>query len=192
MTVVGFVGNMTVQKQPRVFVEAAAQLARSTTRRWVFVMVGDDRGGELSHVRRLADQLGLDDNQLHIVGYQRPVEPWLAGFDVLVAPAVREGFGRAIVEALLVGTPVAAADSGGHREIIVDERLGALSPPEDTGRLVSAVLAPVTRDERVPETLMARLRAAHSPARHARAVEAIYDASLGTRQTAGGLPCSAG
>ena len=180
VTVVGFVGNMTHQKRPLIFVEAAARLARDESRQWAFVMVGDDRGGELALARARAAGLAITE-KIHFVGHQRPVEPWLAGFDVMLAPAAREGYGRAVVEALMSGTPVAAADSGGHREILVDDGLGLLTRLDDPDSLAEVARVLIGRGQRVPQVLRSRLGEHHAPAQHARRIEAIYDSFQRTR-----------
>ena len=48
----------------------------------------------------------------------------MSGTEILLVPAVREPFGRTLIEAMLLGTPVVATDSGGNREAIVDEMNG--------------------------------------------------------------------
>jgi hypothetical protein len=49
------------------------------------------------------------------MGSRMPIEPWLSGCDLLIAPAIDEPFGRTLVEAAMVGTPVIATDDHRHR-----------------------------------------------------------------------------
>ena len=84
-------------------------------------MFGDTdrvRDKSLKHevTRKIAEH-GLA-SQCVLMGPRFPIEPWIMGCDMLVAPAVNETFGRTLVEAMLCGTPVVAADDGGHKEII--------------------------------------------------------------------------
>lgn len=62
----------------------------------------------------------------------------LASAHAAVLPAVDEGFGLVLVEALAAGTPVVAARSGACPEIVTDE-VGRLSPPDDREKLVEAL-----------------------------------------------------
>ncbi len=77
--------------------------------------------------------------QCMLMGPAFPIEPRMMGFDVLVAMAVEEAFGRTLVEAMLCGTPVVAADDGGHREVIRHGETGFLVRPDDPDAFANAV-----------------------------------------------------
>jgi glycosyltransferase involved in cell wall biosynthesis len=62
-------------------------------------------------------------------------------------PAIDEPFGRTLIEAQLVGTPVVATRSGGNIEALKGGELGVLVEPEDPGALAEAVLA-LSHDDR--------------------------------------------
>ena len=55
-----------------------------------------------------------------------------------MVPAIDEPFGRTLIEAMLIGTPVVATASGGNVEAIRDGRNGLLVPPEDAEALAIA------------------------------------------------------
>ena len=131
---VGFVGNMVSQKRPLCFVEAAAEIAREFEGDVRFVLIGDDRGGLMERAKALVADLEIGQ-RTHFLGHRSPVEPLIAQFDLLIAPGVGDGFGRTLAEAMFVGTPVLAADSGGHSEIVSDGLNGWLSPPDDVAAL---------------------------------------------------------
>ncbi len=54
-----------------------------------------------------------------------------AGVDILASTAVREGFGRTIVEAMAAGCPVVARRAGGPETIIEHKRTGLLVSGDD-------------------------------------------------------------
>jgi phosphatidylinositol alpha-mannosyltransferase len=58
---------------------------------------------------------------------------------VAVLPAVEEGFGLVLVEALAAGTPVVAARSGAGPEIVSDAAIGRLFEPDDPDDLAAAL-----------------------------------------------------
>ena len=77
-----------------------------------------------------ARQTGLA-SYVELLGYKEDLRPYYEAADVLLATAEGEPFGRSLVEALAVGLPVVAADSGGHREIIEAGVSGMLCPVGD-------------------------------------------------------------
>lgn len=178
--IVGFFGNLVEQKRPLVFVRAAALIAEALDRPVVFALFGADRGGGAETVRRSARELGID-HRIRLMGFRLPVEPWMAACDVVLAPAVNEGFGRSLVEALAVGTPVVAASSGGHREIIRDGESGLLVPPDDVTALADAALRVLQDSDYaggLAERALAHVRQAYSLDQHATAIMRSYDELL--------------
>ena len=96
-----------------------------------------DRSIKEAVVERI-ERYGLT-TQCMLMGPEYPIEPRMIGLDVLVAPAVKEALGRTLVEAMLCGTPVVAADDGGHREIIRHGETGFLVQPGNPDAFAAAV-----------------------------------------------------
>ena len=101
----------------------------------------------------------------------------MSGFDLLIATSVNDGFGRSLVEAMLLGIPVIASNSGGHREIIKDGKNGYLVPPDDIETFVIKSLE-LLDNKAMIQTLTAR---AHKDAinrftveRHVSSIMKIY------------------
>jgi len=67
------------------------------------------------------------------------VPGYLAAADLLVHASLREGLPRAVPQALLAGTPVAAFDLDGTREIVRDGETGLLVAPRDAQGLAGAI-----------------------------------------------------
>lgn len=156
--VVGLFGNLIAWKRPLVFVEAAARLAGALETPPAFVVFGEDRGGFRAEMEARAAAAGLA-GRLFFMGFRKPVWPWLAACDLLLAPAVNEPFGRTLVEAMLSGVPVVAADSGGHREILRHGETGLLVPSDDAGAMAAAA-AGILRDSAARHAMVQRARAA--------------------------------
>ena len=172
---VGFVGNMTAQKRPKVFLEAAAHLLqRFPALPLRFVLVGADRGGGAGLDHLLSDLMLRDC--VHFLGFRYPVEPVMAAMDVLLAPAVEEAFGRTLIEAMQLGTAVVASDSGGHREIVRHGDNGLLVPPDDAvaaAQAVASLLCAGEGLERIQAAGRVWALAACRPEIHARTMTAI-------------------
>lgn len=145
VAIVGFVGNLQDQKRPLVFLEVAQRIAAIHAGPVLFPMFGEKRPDALARVRDRISALGLEDRVI-LMGQRVPITPWISGCDVIVAPAINEGFGRVLVEAMMVGTPVVASDHSGHREIIKSGQTGFLAQaenPEDMARYVRKLLSDV-------------------------------------------------
>ena len=174
--VVSFVGTLQEQKRPFVFVEAAARIARELPQPVSFFMFGRDGEAIAPRIANRAKALGIAA-ALRCMGFRADIEQALAASDLVLAPAVNEGSGRVLVEAALAGTPVIAAASGGHGEVIADGEDGVLVPPDDSRALARAALAlladPRKRAEITAEA-QKRARARYSAAKHAAEVMAIY------------------
>lgn len=178
---VGFVGTLQAQKRPDVFVEAAAHLINNGSNAQ-FVLVG--RSGDRSDaLRSLVTNFGITD-RVTFSGFQPDAAELIAGFDLLLAPAINEGHGRTLVEAMLAGVPVIAADSGGHREIVAHGTTGLLVPPDDAVALsVAAETLLSSADHRHRLIRNAQDQAAEmtTPRAHAEAVAAVYNELLAAR-----------
>lgn len=90
-------------------------------------------------LRALAGELGIAE-RIHMVGFQDPVRPFLAALDLYVHPALMEGFGIALVEAMAAGKAVVATRTGGVPEVVEQGETGLLVAPGDPDRLRDAVI----------------------------------------------------
>jgi glycosyltransferase involved in cell wall biosynthesis len=69
------------------------------------------------------------------LGQRRDVPDILPGLDVLAVVSKSESFSLVAVESMACGIPVVATDSGGPREIVVDDETGFLVPCGDSQSL---------------------------------------------------------
>jgi glycosyltransferase involved in cell wall biosynthesis len=104
-----------------------------------YVIVGSDDHNYADRLKRLAQELKIAD-LVHIVGFQDPVTPFLAPLDLYVHPALMEGFGIAVVEAMAMGKAVVATTTGGVPEVVAQGETGLLVPPGDAEALAAAVV----------------------------------------------------
>ena len=92
--------------------------------------------------RRLRRQIAERSlgNRVQLTGFRDDLAELLPGLDLLVHPALREGLGVAVLEAMSVGVPVVASDAGGIPDIIEHERNGLLFAAGDKSGLRNGVL----------------------------------------------------
>ena len=79
--------------------------------------------------------------RVHFTGWQSPanVGKWYAAADILAVPSRYEPFGMVVLEGMLYGLAVVAADVGGPSEILRHGRTGVLFPACDCKALASAL-----------------------------------------------------
>lgn len=125
------VAALTPEKGHRVLLEAHAQLAP----RPLLVLAGD--GPERASLGALTRARGTDRDVL-FAGAVDDATPLIHAARALVQPSLREALGTAVLEALALGTPVIASDTGGLSEVL-EAGSGALVPPNDPAALAAAI-----------------------------------------------------
>jgi len=179
--VIAYAGAMIERKRPLLFVEAIAAMRQASPRSEIHgALFGEPLGRMAERVKELAVQMGVQDI-VHVLGYRTPGSFWLAGCDLLMIPAVGEPFGRTLIEAMLVGTPVVATASGGNIEAIRDGATGLLVPPErprDLAEACLSLLADPARSAKIAATARADARYRFGEEKHAEAVMAVYDSMV--------------
>lgn len=73
-------------------------------------------------------------------GFVPDVSKYLTKFDLYVQPSLSESFGLAIVQAMSVGLPVVATNTGGIPEVVTEGKSGYLVEPENPKSLADAIL----------------------------------------------------
>jgi glycosyltransferase involved in cell wall biosynthesis len=130
------VARLAPQKGVDTAVRAIAQLPDAT-----LLVLGD--GPERASLQELARELGVADRVL-MPGRVGDIAALYRRCDVVVHPARWEGFGLAMLEAMLAAKPVVAAWAGSAPELVADGQTGLLFPPDDADTLardISTVLA---------------------------------------------------
>ena len=97
-------------------------------------------------------------------------------------PARWEGFGLALLEAMLAGKPVVATRVSSAPEIVADGETGLLVPPDDPAALAEAVLgllADPGRAAAMGEAGLTRAQSTFSVARMSERTAAIYVEAAG-------------
>ncbi len=163
--------------EPQKGVDVAVRaLARIHDREPTAELVVLGEGPEREALAQLAREL---DVPVHLLGRVPDVAAWLRRADMLVHPARWEGFGLALLEAMLAQLPVVATNVSSIPEIVADGETGLLVPPDDPDALAEA-LARVLADPAAFGTAgRERARREFSVARMADATLAVYREVLG-------------
>lgn len=135
---VGHFSRLSPWKGQHVLLEALAHCPSDVTA----ILVGDALFGEQDYVRHLHEQvaeLGLEE-RVRFLGFRSDIVSLMAACDLVVHTSTApEPFGRVIVEAMLCGRPVVAAQAGGAIELVEQGKTGWLVPPGDPLQLAAAI-----------------------------------------------------
>jgi glycosyltransferase involved in cell wall biosynthesis len=165
------VGRLVEQKGVDVAVRALAQLPADVR----LAVLGE--GPE----RPRLEGLGAGDRLL-LPGRVGDVRAWLDAASVVLHPVRWEGFGLAVLEAMLAGRAVVASNVSAVPELVVDGETGLLVPPDDPDALARAaneLLAGPARAARLGAAGRERARAEFSVARMADATLEVYERASG-------------
>ena len=111
---IAFLGRLTPQKNPFLFLEIIKQVKEKIQDLKV-IMIGD---GELrENITCFIKKNNLEDT-ITLVGFQKNPYAYLKRAKVLLMPSSWEGYGLAAVEALALGIPVVCSDAGGLPTIV--------------------------------------------------------------------------
>jgi glycosyltransferase involved in cell wall biosynthesis len=158
---VGFVGRLSPEKGPEIFLQAASMVHKmhKLPKSCHFVLIGaGSMWDKLKH--EIADQ-GLD-NHVHLVGLQHDMAKTYSSLDLVVSTSFSEAMPLAILEAMASGLPVVATNVGGIPDMIAEGSTGLLSSVGDLNGLAWNI-SNLMSDE--------SLRAAMGKAARKRAVE---------------------
>jgi glycosyltransferase involved in cell wall biosynthesis len=126
------VSRLVPQKGIDVAIRALPALPDNT----LLVVLGE--GPERGRLEQLAREVGAERRVL-LAGRVPDVAAWLRRASVFVHPARWEGFGLAVLEAMLAGLPVVATSVSSLPELVVDGDTGFLVPPDDPRALADAL-----------------------------------------------------
>lgn len=138
-TVVVCVGRMRREKAQCVAIDATVRAARVVPNlHLVLVGTGPEEGALRAKAATLRGEINL-----HFVGHQDDVAPWLKLADLVLVPSLREAFPLVILEAMAAARPILATHVGGIPEIL-DGSTGVLVEPGNAsamGRMMIEVLS---------------------------------------------------
>jgi glycosyltransferase involved in cell wall biosynthesis len=183
---VGVFGNLVTRKRTHVLADVLKAVTRTADGRPVFGIVCGGRAEPYDHeLDRKIAAYGLEDRLLR-PGFVRPVENWMAACDAILAPAVREPFGRTVIEALAVGVPVAVSSDAGACELVRDGHTALVCDPQDIAGWIAATRCLLDDQNLVASmtTAARELTAQLAPAHHAARVSRIYESLMATGKAA--------
>lgn len=132
------VGNIRPHKGHETLIRAAVELSNLRPGVTIVSIGGEKHEGDLARVRAAAEAAGVG-RSLRFLGRRADALAFVAAADVFVNPSDVEGLPVAILEAMALGTPVAATRVGGVPSVVADGSTGLLVEQGDATRLAAAV-----------------------------------------------------
>ena len=179
---VGAIGWLAPWKGQRAFIETAhAIAARCPRARFVIVgAVSDPRYQSYENeLHALGDR--LLGSRLIWAGERTPIQPVLAGLDLVLHCADQEPFGRVLIEAMAMQVPVIAFSGGGPDEIIDHGKTGILVPAAGTNDMAAAavrLLADPDARQAMGSAARERARLHFDSVANVQQIEQVYDSRL--------------
>ncbi|SFO37350.1 glycosyltransferase family 4 protein [Nitrosospira briensis] len=133
---VGFIGRLSPEKGPEVFIQAA-NIAHAKLKNCHFVLVGE--GPMRGRLRDEIDKLGLGDC-VHIAGLQDDMPKVYASLDLVVSTSYSEAMPLAMIEAMASGLPVVATNVGGVVDIVEVGHTGWLNSVDDVKGIANNIV----------------------------------------------------
>jgi len=140
--VIGMVGNLSTElKRHNIFLDMAKVLIKEHHQLKFIIFGGSSNLDQTPYTRSLAEQVnnsGLSD-KVTWAEFIEDTPAMMNCIDILVHPALTEGSGRVIMEAMAAGKPVVGMKSGGVQELIRDGENGFLIQPGNDQDLAAKV-----------------------------------------------------
>jgi glycosyltransferase involved in cell wall biosynthesis len=179
--VIGTVARATPQKNPLLFVDAAAQVLAMVPEAY-FIWCGD---GELRAAAEARAQAHGIAGRCRFLGHREDAQAVLASFDLFWLTSDYESFGLATAEAMALAQPVVATNVVGTSDLVVSGVTGLLVPPRNPAALAYATID-LLRDpagaRRLGQAGRARVIERYTLEQMLEAIASLYRALLLPRQ----------
>lgn len=160
-----FVGRLSEEKNPDVFVDVARKIIKSgKAERTRFYVIGDGQMGPEIKKAISAEK----SDRLQYLGYQAYVAPYLAAADIFILPSKVEGFPLSILEAMAMKVAVVSSRVGAVPDVIEDGKSGLIVTPGSAREIEEGIVRLAT-DKRLLASVKENGRAA---------VEGVYSNTL--------------
>ena len=134
--VLGTVARLDPVKNQGMMLRAFAGVLAQVPQAWL-VLVGD--GPERESLEKLSGELGIG-HRVRFTGFKTQPVAYMNAMDLFLLSSHTEGTSMTLLEAMSLGVPTVATRVGGNPEIVLDEKTGLLTPPEDARAFQAAIL----------------------------------------------------
>jgi glycosyltransferase involved in cell wall biosynthesis len=144
--IIGTVGNLYPGKGYPDLFKAAKKVVHEFPSA-TFLIIGGDFAKYGAAFKAEVATLGLEKN-VKFMGFREDVADFLSIIDLFVLPSLSEGLSLAVLQAMSSEKAVVVSKVGGNLEVIADEKMGCLVPPQQSDLLAEAILALLRNPDR--------------------------------------------
>ena len=178
MFTIGILGRSSAVKGHRTAIEALKQVAEAVSIPVVLKLAGGKKQKSLDEFRTFAQEHGLSETQVDIVGWVENPAEFIAHVDMGLIPSLgSEMICRVLMEFIAFGKPVFGSDVNAVGEVIRTFNIGLTSPPGQPDRLAENIIEAVNNPSRMDEWAEHASRAyesVFSPRRFAEITSGFY------------------
>lgn len=146
--VIGIISRLSPEKGHKYLIEAFKGIVERFPEVQLMI-VGEGRLKD--ELKKMTSDMKLEDS-VYFLENTLNTKELLAIMDVFTRPSIEEGFGLAVVEAMLMGLPIVSTDVGGFKSILNHGRVGLLVEPKDAVKLRDA-LSSILKDKQFAEKM---------------------------------------
>lgn len=154
-TIVCLAANYLKVKGIEYFIEATYHIKKETD--ISFILIGDMRA-QTEKINKLIEKSPIKE-KIYALGFQASPVAFFKSIDIYVQTSNREGFGRAISEAMCAGKPIVMTNAGGCTELI-DKNSGIVVEKKNPKAIAKGIMTLVndkTRRESMGENAYKRI-----------------------------------
>ncbi|GFE68197.1 glycosyltransferase [Chroococcus sp. FPU101] len=145
---IGIIARLQRWKGIHILVEAMSSVLQFYPDAYC-VVIGGKHDLEPNYQDYLKEQIkkfGVEE-RVKLVGLQQNIPEWMQAMDIIVHASDHEPFGMVILEAMALGKPIIATNTGGPTEIVTDGIDGLLTPYGNSSALAQAILCYLNHPE---------------------------------------------
>jgi glycosyltransferase involved in cell wall biosynthesis len=179
-------------KGQKELIEAVSRLLPKVPHVHLMIVGEDDSranpggGSYCEELKAQVAQLGMTD-KVTFTGFRRDIPRLMNAFDIYAMPSFEEPLGMVYLEAMALGKPVVAYNSGGVPEVVENNVTGFLTEPYDIDTLAHSLLTLVSnpvRRKQMGAAARERVLRESTPEQMCSRMELVYRAVLtGCRET---------
>jgi len=136
--IIGTAGRLEKVKGYTFLIKAAKIVIETILGKDILFLIAGD-GSLKEKLKQESISLGISE-KIMFLGWRKDVFEIINTFDIFVLPSLNEGMGRVLLEAMLLGKPIIASDTGGIPELVKDGINGFLFPTGDYKKLAEKII----------------------------------------------------